>query len=137
MYHAYEYEDEDVYGLDDAYGIFAQMGLDTGSGNPHLEQYRAYEDNALLEFIRDYYKDLHFQKRKDEMEECMFLGLRCRYGVSREEFHKRFGVEIDTVYGKVIEKYKQQGLLIEDKGRIFLSDQGIDVSNMVMAEFML
>lgn len=137
MFHAYEYEDEDVYGLDDAYGIYAQMGMDNGSGNSHLEQYRAYENNALLEFVRDYYKDLHFQKRKDEMEEFMFLGLRCQQGVSKEEFCKRFGVEIEQIYNRPIEKYIKQGLLVEANGRIFLSDQGIDVSNMVMADFML
>ena len=137
MYHAYEYENEDVYGIDDAYGIYAQMGMDSGSGNSHLEQYRAYENNALLEFVRDYYKDLHFQKRKDEMEEFMFLGLRCQQGISKEEFHRRFAVEIESVYGRPIEKYTKQGLLVEENGRIFLSDRGIDVSNMVMAEFML
>ncbi len=137
MYHAYEYEDEDVYGLDDAYGIYAQIGTEEGSGNSHLEQYRAYENNALLEFIRDYYKDLHFQKRKDEMEEFMFLGLRCGQGISREEFRRRFDVGIEQVYAGPIEKYIQQGLLVEKDDRIFLSDRGIDVSNTVMAEFML
>ena len=91
----------------------------------------------MLEFIRDYYKDLHFQKRKDEMEEFMFLGLRCRQGISREEFRRRFDVGIEQVYAGPIEKYTQQGLLVEKDDRIFLSDRGIDVSNTVMAEFML
>ena len=103
----------------------------------YTDMYHFYEENALLEFIRDYYKDLHFSKRKDQMEEFMFLGLRMILGISKEEFKKRFAVPIESVYGKVIEKYKERGLLKEENGRLFLSDQGIDVSNLVMAEFML
>ncbi len=94
-------------------------------------------DDTLLEFVEDYYKDLHFLKRKDEMEEFMFLGLRCTKGVSKKSFKERFGVEIESVYGKVLAKYIGQTLLIEKEDYIFLSDAGIDVSNVVMSEFML
>lgn len=103
----------------------------------HLKEYRELEDNALLEFFRDYYKDLYLLKRKDCMEEMMFLGLRMMKGVSKTEFYDRFGTSIEHVYGKIIEKYKKQDLLLEENGRIFLSDAGIDVSNMIMADFML
>jgi oxygen-independent coproporphyrinogen-3 oxidase len=44
---------------------------------------------------------------------------------------------VESVYGGVIEKYKQRQLLIEEEDRLYLSDTGIDVSNVVMAEFML
>jgi oxygen-independent coproporphyrinogen-3 oxidase len=91
----------------------------------------------MLEFLRDYYKDLYFCKRKDEMEEFMFLGLRMMQGISKNEFKNRFGVTVESVYGRVIEKYKQRQLLIEEGDRLYLSDAGIDVSNVVMAEFML
>lgn len=94
-------------------------------------------EDTLLEFIRDYYKDLQFLKRKDEMEEFMFLGLRCTKGVSKQSFKERFGVDIESVYGKVLAKYTEQKLLIEKDDNIFLSDDGIDVSNVVMSEFML
>ena len=67
----------------------------------------------------------------------MFLGLRCTNGVSKEEFKQRFGVGIESVYGKIIQKYVNQELLIEKEDRLYLSDAGIDVSNVIMAEFML
>lgn len=133
-YHYYEddmYSDMgEIFGMDLSYD-----GYDGDSAN--LQKYHQYENNALLEFIRDYYKDLHFLKRKEEMEEFMFLGLRCTRGVSKEEFKQRFGVEIESVYGKIIRKYVNQELLIEKEDRLYLSDAGIDVSNVVMAEFML
>lgn len=102
-----------------------------------MDKYRQYEDSALLEFIRDYYRDLHFSTRRDEMEEFMFLGLRMTKGISKAEFQKRFGTAIEGVYGKVITKYKEKELLLEENGRLYLSDAGIDVSNVIMAEFML
>lgn len=109
----------------------------TDEASNHLKEYRELENNVLLEFFRDYYKDLYFLKRKDQMEEMMFLGLRLMNGVSKEKFQNAFGTSIESIYGSVIEKYKKQGLLLEENGRIFLSDRGIDVSNVVMAEFML
>lgn len=72
-----------------------------------------------------------------EMSEFMFLGLRMTKGVSKAEFLEGFGVPIESVYGKVLDKYKSVGLLEETEGRIFLTRAGIHVSNGVMAEFLL
>ncbi len=71
-----------------------------------------------------------------EMSEFMFLGLRMTKGVSKAEFLEGFGVSIESVYGKVLDKYKSVGLLEETDGRIFLTRAGIHVSNGVMAEFL-
>lgn len=72
-----------------------------------------------------------------EMSEFMFLGLRMTKGVSKAEFLESFGTPIESVYGKVLDKYKSVGLLEETEGRIFLTRAGIHVSNGVMAEFLL
>lgn len=74
---------------------------------------------------------------ESEMSEFMFLGLRMTKGVSKAEFLEGFGVSIESVYGKVLDKYKSVGLLEETEGRIFLTRAGIHVSNGVMAEFLL
>lgn len=103
----------------------------------YIGRFSKCEGGFFPEFLVDYYKDLYFMKRKDEMEEFMFLGLRLMKGVSKAKFKKRFGTDIESVYGKIIEKYKNQKLLCEKEDRIYLSDEGIDVSNVIMAEFML
>lgn len=72
-----------------------------------------------------------------EMSEFMFLGLRMTKGVSKAEFLECFGVPLESVYGKVVDKYKNVGLLEDKEGRIFLTRAGIHVSNGVMAEFLL
>ena len=71
-----------------------------------------------------------------EMAEFMFLGLRMTRGISKAEFERQFGSEIDAIYGDVLRKYKSMGLLLEENGRIFLSREGIHVSNSVMADFL-
>ena len=75
--------------------------------------------------------------KKGQMEEFMFLGLRMTQGVSKKEFQEYFGTAIENIYGEVLKKYKKQGLLLEESGRIFLSREGIHVSNAVMADFLL
>ncbi len=75
--------------------------------------------------------------REDEMAEFMFLGLRMTKGISKADFQKCFGCTIESVYGEVLEKYESMGLLLEQDDRIFLSREGIHVSNSIMAEFLL
>ena len=75
--------------------------------------------------------------REDEMAEFMFLGLRMTKGISKADFQRCFGCTIESVYGEVLEKYESMELLLEKGGRIFLSREGIHVSNSIMAEFLL
>jgi len=75
--------------------------------------------------------------RKEEMEEFMFLGLRMTRGIARRDFRERFGVTPEDVYGDVLKGLKNEGLLNISEERIFLTERGVDVSNMVFAQFLL
>ena len=75
--------------------------------------------------------------RKAQMEETMFLGLRCLDGISIRDFEERFGCRIDSVYGDVISRYTDLGLLKMEDGRIMLTGRGMDVSNLILADFLL
>lgn len=81
-------------------------------------------------------QEVSILERKDEMAEFMFLGLRTMKGVNRREFQKLFGTTLEDEYEDVLKKYKKMGLLKEEEGWIFLTEQGIDVSNVVMADFL-
>ncbi|MCD8337271.1 MAG: radical SAM family heme chaperone HemW [Lachnospiraceae bacterium] len=74
---------------------------------------------------------------EDEMSEFMFLGLRMLSGVSETEFARRFRQPIDQVYADVINRMASLDLLKRQDGRIFLTPRGLDLSNLVMAEFLL
>ena len=75
--------------------------------------------------------------QNDEMEEFMFLGLRMTDGVSKSDFKKIFNCDIEAVYGNVIEKLANQNLIKEAGDLITLTDKGIDISNIVLANFLL
>ena len=73
---------------------------------------------------------------EEQMEEYLFLGLRMCQGVSAIGFYQSFGKSLEAVYGQVIEKHIENGLL-EQKGEVLrLTDAGMDVSNYVMSDFL-
>lgn len=71
------------------------------------------------------------------MEEYMFLGLRMTGGVSAAEFDDYFGHSLYDIYGEVIKKYTDTGYMTNDGGIISLTNQGIDVSNIILSDFLL
>lgn len=84
-------------------------------------------------------EDIHRQTKRDEMEEFVFLGLRKTEGISLSEYEKRFGIDFYKVYDNILPKFFSQGLLAENanRDRIYLTDHGIDVSNLVLSDFLL
>lgn len=74
--------------------------------------------------------------RENAMEEYAFLALRTREGIDEADFHRTFGVRIDTVYGAVIEKYITQGLLRRANGFTALTNAGMKLGNEVFAAFL-
>lgn len=75
-------------------------------------------------------------EKKDAMAEFMFLGLRKTKGIDKQEFFDMFDVEYDSVYGKVSKRLTAKGFLRVEEQRVMLTDLGIDVSNVVLAEFL-
>ncbi|MGH4118865.1 radical SAM family heme chaperone HemW [Clostridium sp.] len=73
----------------------------------------------------------------DDMEEFMFMGLRKMRGINKSEFKKRFNSDIHSVYGSVINKYVITKFMEESDDNIFLTYEGIQLSNVIMSEFLL
>ncbi|MDY2898674.1 MAG: radical SAM family heme chaperone HemW [Candidatus Limivivens sp.] len=86
----------------------------------------------------DFSKKEFFVLTKDnQIEETMFLGLRVLEGVSKEQFREQFSCELRVVYRKELEKLEKEGLLEEEGDFVRLTSRGIDLSNPVLAEFLL
>lgn len=77
--------------------------------------------------------------RKAQIEETMFLGLRCTAGVSDRMFTEKFGQSMMDIYGDIIRKYLSEGFLIYNPsdGRLAFSEEGTDVSNWILSDFLL
>ncbi|MDB2067823.1 radical SAM family heme chaperone HemW [Clostridium perfringens] len=86
---------------------------------------------------REAVEEIINNSKNDNMEEFMFMGLRKINGIDENEFKNRFSMNINDVYGEILNKYIDEGLLIRESGRIFLSEKGIEISNIIMADFLL
>lgn len=73
---------------------------------------------------------------REQMEETMFLGLRRTTGVSAADFARTFGADMREIYGRQLEKYETEGLLMICDGQIFLTERGRDLANYVMEGFL-
>ncbi|MBR2696616.1 MAG: oxygen-independent coproporphyrinogen III oxidase [Parasporobacterium sp.] len=107
--------------------VFADPKIEediSGSGAEYLAEKGIIQERKIL-------------THKEQMEEFMFLGLRMNGGIRKQEFFDTFGQDFDFTYGPVVYELKTKGLLEELDGRVFLTDRGVDVSNVVLAEFLL
>lgn len=86
---------------------------------------------------RQLWEEITVLSQKEQMEEFLFLGLRCMNGISKKQFEERFRVPYHSVYGAVTENMERLGLIQSDSDRVCLTEKGIDVSNYVLSEFLL
>ena len=100
----------------------------------YLETLKKAADGSDLESIRE---EVHSLTDKEKMEEFLFLGLRMTDGTDAGEFERRFGRSLESVYGDVIRRHIRQGVAERTQKGIRLTARGIDVSNYVLADYLL
>ena len=107
-------------------GASSQTGHERWKNTEIMEEYLSGDHGRREEEVLS---------EKDEMAETMFLGLRMMRGVSLENFRKRFGKDLLSVYEAQVDKLIREGLLQMSGGYLALTEHGIDISNAVFAEF--
>ncbi len=119
------------------------IGIGLGAASL-LDNVRYMNENDMKSYIdkcnnlKSVYIDKEELTVQAQMEEFMFLGLRKTKGVSAVDFKRNFGIELEEIYGEVMKKLKEKGLIrIEGDSKVQLTELGLDVSNQVMAEFLL
>ena len=83
------------------------------------------------------FRQTPISSEREQMEEYMFLGLRTARGVSRAEFKRRFRKDFPPQYDETLLDLYRHGLAEQREGRTLLTDRGIDVSNVILARFLL
>ena len=136
---------EDYLGL----GLGAASLIDNVRYTNDTELHRYIENSKTIQIVRfeqpngsfECGTNLHIEanaiSRKAQMEEFMFLGLRMKSGITREQFQNTFEIPIEGVYKDVLERLKTEGLLEICAGRIALTEKGQDLSNYALAQFLL
>jgi oxygen-independent coproporphyrinogen-3 oxidase len=74
--------------------------------------------------------------KEEEMFESVMLGLRTVSGVDFKEFERRFGVSLDCIYKNALDKLIKKGWLIRTDASVMLTEQGLDMQNAALLEFM-
>ena len=115
------------------------------SAASYIEEKRFHNTSDREEYLSRPFSEIRSLEeqvtRPRAMEEFLFLGLRMMCGVSEQRFLERFGITMEAVYGETLKTLSGEGLLeaYQNGTERFwrLTEYGIDVSNYVLAEFLL
>ena len=94
--------------------------------------------------IKEYFDNRTFQSdlivttdimtEEEKMKEYPFLALRTNAGMNTSRFKDMFGKDIHDVFGDAIARNMERGLLVQDGDRIFLTEKGFDLADMVIRD---
>lgn len=118
------------------------LGLGLGAASL-WKSIRFHNEKNLEQYIKLSYdfkklrRNIEKLTKEDAMSETMFLGLRRMEGVSKQKFYECFHIKLEDIYKKTLQKMKECGCLEENEDYVWLTRRGIDVSNLVMCEFIL
>lgn len=117
------------------------IGLGLGASST-VGNYRYKNTDSLSEYLTFFSTpeafrcEVQYLSKQELMEEFMILGLRRMEGISEAEFQRTFQVSLCSIYKETLSKWQAAGCLAKRDGFWFLTEQGIDVSNTVLADFM-
>ena len=102
------------------------------------------EDNVRYDNTKniiEYLKNPMAQERTvlstlDQEYEMIMMGLRLKQGLKKSHFYRTFGVQIEGVFGKKINKCQDMGLLIIDDEYLACTKKGYEILNSVLVELM-
>ena len=124
------------------WGLEEYIGVGLGASS-FIDNKRIKNISKLEEYIDNswnnkcIFEEEYVNTKKDNIEEFMFMGLRMIKGIEEREFEKRFNINVEDVYEKVIKDNINKGLLQRDQGSISLTEKGIELSNYVMSDMIL
>ena len=81
-------------------------------------------------------KSSHVLTPQEKLEEEIFLGFRRMSGIDVSQVNKKFGIDFEADYKKVLETYLGLKLLAKTTDGYKLTLQGVLVSNVVLADFL-
>ncbi len=118
------WKNQEYYG----FGLAAHGYLDgvRYSNSPNLGEYLK---NSLE---KDFSQKL---SQQEKLEEEIFLGLRLMNGISINDINQKFRIDFEDKYKRILSKYMLTNHLVKEKGAFRLTDAGVLVSNVILAEF--
>lgn len=98
-------------------------------------RYSNYEDFDTYFKFPHIHNLTHRVDKNEQLEEEIFLGFRKMKGLNVNEINQKFGIDFETKYAKVLRKYLDTKHFIKTENGYKLSDEGVLVSNYILADF--
>lgn len=118
------------------------VGLGLGA-HGHLDKVRYANTKSMTKYLRLLLEEKDFPiyteekiSLKMEMEEFVFLGLRMMRGIETHEFKRKFGFEIETIFGTALSKHLKKGNLLFDGKNYYFAPRAIFISNEILTDFL-
>lgn len=112
------------------------IGLGAAS-HSYIGDMRFSNSCGLMEYMLNNKRSITHLNNNDKISEFMMMGLRKIKGINKNIFKKRFGLNMEEIFGTELVKFISLGLMSENEEGYFLTKKGIDISNSIMCEFML
>ena len=116
-------------------GAASCMGRIRWSNTRDMEAYLQSFGQSLHETDRCR-TDIQVLSRQEQIEECVFLGLRMTKGIDLDAFSREFGSGFEEVFGTRIAKLEKAGLLLIRDGYARVTDEGLDLEGYVERELL-
>ena len=99
------------------------------------EDVRYQNETNLKKYIQNPTKRTIEEKvsLQQQLEEEIFLGLRKSQGINFEKINKKFNIDFEKEYERILNKYSKY--LQKNKNFYFLTEKGFLISNEIMSEF--
>ncbi|MDO5003826.1 MAG: radical SAM family heme chaperone HemW [bacterium] len=107
------------------------FGLGASSYRDNIKYTNTRSLTNYISLKYDYYNEI--VTKDDKMSYEMILGLRLLNGVSKEEFRKKYNLEIEDYFD--IKDLLNKNLLIDDGANYYISEDKLYVSNEILLNF--
>ena len=107
----------------------AAHGYENGIRYANIFDIHKYIENPLL-------KDFgHTETKEEKLQEEIFLGFRITDGINIENINKKYKINFEEKYEKILNKYLNTGHIIKTNHGYKLTDSGLLISTVILADF--
>ncbi|MDN5331001.1 MAG: hypothetical protein PWP45_226 [Tepidanaerobacteraceae bacterium] len=121
------------------YGEYLGLGAGAHSFIDGVRFYNVYDFKDYIEKVKEKGSAVENREKlsgEDQQAEFIILGLRLVKGVDKTLFYRKFGKELDSVYGDAIKRLKEKELIVDDGKYVKLTEKGLDLANEAFIEFL-
>lgn len=99
---------------------------------------RYFNTSSIDEYLKNptKHKSEHILSNQEKLEEAIFLGFREMKGINIEKINFEFGINFEDKYKDILKKYIDYDFLEQTNVGYKLTNSGILVSNVILAEFL-